>query len=1073
MARIPRPKHRWQGFVIMNAVRFLSATALASVALVVPGVALAQATQAAPPQTAAVKDSGDVIIVTGSRIARKDLDSPIPLTTIDAAQLLATGDVSLGDALNQLPQLRSTFAQANSGNNIGTSGLSLLDLRGLGTNRTLTLVNGRRRVTATPGSYRVDTNTIPTALLERVDVITGGSSAIYGSDAVSGVVNFVLKRKFEGLTVRGQGGISSRGDRGSYTLSAVAGTSFWDDRANIAISGEFANSNTLFNTDRNELTGSFTGTPGFFTVQNTLGELPAGDGIPDTAFFGTNGPGSKFGFISGGGSFLSACPAVTPTNAAQRAIVCTGALTPTGGRIANNFIFLADGTLVQDVPALDLRPVGGGIFGGRTATGTEGGLLLPGLQRFTGNLLFNMNISDEFQPFIEATFNRVNSVQQSGQAAFVNGRLSPVFFLDNPYLTAQARTLIQQANGTTSPTAAFSMNRFNYDIGTRAEKHTRETFQGIAGFRGTADLPGTWAYEVALNYGRTTTYYETGGNVIVSRFNNATNAARDPLTGNIVCRINIDTNPANDDPNCRPLNLFGEGAPQTTPAGLNYVMHKSFRNEKAEMLNAVAFMSGDSTALFSLPGGPIAFSLGVEYRRETASSAFDPITASNDASGGSTTFLNNIGAFAPPAITTYESSGEIRIPILRGVPFFNELTVEVAGRVSNYSNIAKPIYAYNANVIWSPVSGLRLRAAYARSVRTPNLSDAFATRSETFANGLVDPCSQTVINQDPNRVRNCAAAGIPTTIRLPDGSIVPWVNTAGSGVSGFNQGNPNLQPEVGKSLTIGATFEPRFIPGLSIKLDYYKIKIEQVISGLTGQAIINRCYDDPVSIDNPFCAATFRRFSATDAILNGTFAGQVNRRFGGFPDFILPQTGPGFLNQPFNFAKLETSGIDLDISYRREIAGFKVGTRVQVGWLLKREQFTFISAPTQSTRVAGVLGDPEMEASFSLDIAKGAFDFSYDLQYIGKQTIGAYATQFSHQDRPPTNADAFPFPYYPETFYHDVQFGIKANENFRFYFGIDNLLDTPPPFGLSGTGDGSAIFPLVGRYYYAGFRFTL
>lgn len=1059
----------------MNVARFLSASALTVVAFASPVYAQTRLADPAPPAApAAGEDSGETIVVTGSRIARPDLTSSVPVTTVEAAQLLATGDVSIGDALNQLPQLRSTFAQANSGNNIGTSGLSLLDLRGLGTARTLTLVNGRRRVTATPGTYRVDVNTIPSALLERIDVVTGGSSAVYGSDAVSGVVNFILKRKFEGFEGAAQGGISGRGDRGSYTISGVYGTSFWDDRANLIVSGEFANSNTLFFTDRNDLTGAITGTPGFFTVENTLGEPPEGNGIPDTAFFGTDRPGSKFGFISAGGSFLATCPAATPTNTAQRALVCTGAVTPTGGRIANNFLFLPDGTLVQDVPDRDLRPVGGGIFGGRTATGVEGGLLLPGLERYTANLIFNIDIVDWFKPFVELSYNRINSVQQSQQATFINGRLSPTFFLDNPYLSAQARTLIQQASNTTSNTAAFSLNRFNYDIGTRAEKHRRETIQAVGGFRGTADLPGTWAYEVAVNYGRTKTFFQTDGNVIIDRFNNAVNAARDPATGNIVCRINIDANPNNNDPACRPINVFGDGATQSTPAGVAYALHTSFRNEEAEMFNATAFVSGDSTALFSLPGGPIGFALGLEHRRESASSAYDPITASNNAGGGSTTFLNNIGAFAPPAIKINEAFGEVRIPILKDVPFFEELTIEGAARVSKYSNIAKPVYAYNGSVIWSPFRGLRIRGGYARSVRTPNLSDAFATRSETFANNFVDPCSQTVINQDPNRARNCAAAGIPTTVRLPDGSVVPFVNTPGSGISGFNQGNPSLQPEVGKSITIGATYEPEFVRGLSLSVNYYKIKIEQVIQGLTGQAIVNRCYDDPVGIDNAFCAATFRRFSASDPILNGTFAGQTSRRFGGFPDFVLPQTGPGFLNQPFNFAKLETSGIDVDVSYRTTILNdLKVAARVQVGWLEKREQFTFISAPEQSTRVRGVLGDPEWEGAFSLDLAKGNFDFGYDLQYIGKQTIGAFATQFSHQGRPPTNADAFPFPFYPETFYHDVQFGVKVNDRFRFYVGVDNLLDTPPPFGLTGTGDGSAIFPLVGRFYYAGVRFKM
>ena len=179
-----------------------------------PGAALAQAT--VPAQTAvevAAPDETETIIVTGSRIPRPTLDSPIPVTSLSAADLTRTGQTNIGDLLNDLPSLRSTYSQANSTRFIGTSGLNLLDLRGLGTSRTLVLVNGRRHITALEGDFLVDTNTIPTELIDRVDIVTGGNSAIYGSDAMAGVVNFVLKRNFEGVTVTGQSGISSEGDR--------------------------------------------------------------------------------------------------------------------------------------------------------------------------------------------------------------------------------------------------------------------------------------------------------------------------------------------------------------------------------------------------------------------------------------------------------------------------------------------------------------------------------------------------------------------------------------------------------------------------------------------------------------------------------------------------------------------------------------------------------------------------------------------------------------------------------------------------------------------------------------------
>ena len=230
----------------MTINRLLSATALAT-SLVLAPAAFAQdaatedqtlATVAGDPTANAASDSD--IVVTGSRIARPNLASTIPITSVGPQELLATGSLSVGDQLNELPQLRATFSQANSTRFIGTAGSNFLDLRGLGTDRTLVLVNGRRHVSTSPGSFRWDINNVPSDLIERVDVVTGGNSAIYGSDAVAGVVNFVLKRSFDGLQLRGQGGISEYGDRGSYFVSGIAGKNFAEGRGNITFAAEYA-----------------------------------------------------------------------------------------------------------------------------------------------------------------------------------------------------------------------------------------------------------------------------------------------------------------------------------------------------------------------------------------------------------------------------------------------------------------------------------------------------------------------------------------------------------------------------------------------------------------------------------------------------------------------------------------------------------------------------------------------------------------------------------------------------------------------------------------------------------------
>lgn len=1007
-------------------------------------------------------DDSGTIVVTGSRIARPNLESAVPIISVDATDLIDNGATSLGDALSQLPALRSTFTLANSTGSIGTAGLNILDLRGLGTTRTLVLVNGRRHVTAQPGSFTVDVNTIPTDLLQRVDVVTGGNSAVYGSDAVAGVVNFILRRDYEGIKLRAQAGVSNYNDRGAISVSAIAGKNFLDDRLNIAVALEYSRNNPLFFSDRDYL-GAYTGVPGFVTDQITTAPNRNFDGVPNTRFVEGN-PGITFGNISLGGYVLTACPAATATNAARVAAVCTGQLSPTGGRINNNYAFQPDGRLLRDVPAVDLRNIGGGILGGFSASGVEDAMLIPGVTRYAANLLMSGDFSPAFQPFLEAKYVHIDAIQQSTQPTFIASTLNPVFSVNNPFLTQQARDTLAVITGGAS---TFTMQRFNNDFGTRAENHDRDTYRLVVGVGGELNAENSIKYEVAFNYGRTETYYETGGNVILANFNRAKDAVRN-TAGQIVCAVNNDAITTNDDAACVPINLFGFGAP--SQAALDYVLFTSSRNQEAEQINATAFISGNTTSFFNLPGGPVGYAVGVEYRRETASSVFDAFTTSG------ATFLNAILPFNPPAQETKEAFAELRLPLLADVPFFHELSVEGAARVSDY-NTTGAVWAYNVGATWAPIPSLRFRGSYARSVRAPTLTNLFATRSETF-NAITDPCNQTGaggVQDGPNRAANCAAAGIPTTIvyTADDGTVTtrPWTNIATSTIAGFNQGNPDLQPERGTSWTIGGVFTPEFLPGFALSIDYYKITVRDQIAGLTGQAIVNRCYDDPGGIDNPFCSAVFRR-ATNDVTTNLTFEGQSGRRLENRTDIILQRVGStvGFINQPFNFAKQVTSGVDADVQYRTNLsANTRLSLRGVVSWVERRESFSFITTPERSDRFHGTLGDPVWAGSFTANVDTGVFDFNYNLRYVGKQIVSGlgWETFFPHQGRPATNPDARPFAYYDPVVYHNIRIGIDVNSDYRFYMGVDNVTNELPPFELTGTGN-DAIYPNTGRFFFAG-----
>ncbi len=1020
-----------------------------------------------------VADSGfsedDAIVVTGSRLSVPvNISSPVPVTSVTMEDL-SSGNVSLGDSLNQLPQLRATFSQANSTRFIGTSGINALDLRGLGTARTLTLVNGRRQITATPGVERVDVNSIPSDLVKRVDIVTGGNSAVYGSDAVAGVVNFVLDDEFEGIRVRGQAGVSDRGDRPSYFASLTAGQNFGGGRGNIAFAGEYARQDTLYFTDRDAQSGAFSGRNQFnateFTgqiVNPTIGlraaEPSTGNGIPDTTFLN----GIRNNNISEGGLLTASCPTSAASGesadafAARRAAACTGLANPNSSnalaQFGRTFVFQPDGSLIANPCITDLRPFGSSnCVGGLGSTLRLTGMLSPGLERYSATVLAHYEISPAFDPFIEARYVNVTA-NQEGQPTFFNN----TFRLENPFLTQQARDTLATILTSTAPSTTFTAQRFNIDFGGRGEDHERETYSIVGGVRG--EFNDDWRYEIAANYGRLETYYETAGNLLRAQYARSIDAVRNSA-GQIVCRVNADTDLTNDDPACVPVNLFGDGAP--SQEALDYFLYTSNRVQEATLLDFTGYVAGDLSQLFEMPAGPIGFVIGAEYREQDSFAAYDETTRDG------LTFLNAIADFDPPKLKVTEVFGEIIVPVLEDLPFMRELTLGAAGRYSDY-NVGDTggVFAWNANAVYAPIEDLKFRVGYAEAVRAPTQSDLFSAATQTFINGFQDPCSQTRINENPNRTKNCADAGVPTTQSFTVGGVTttePFTNIPASGISANNGGNPNLAEERSKSWTIGAVFEPRFLRGFSLTADYYDITIDNVIFSLGGQQVINQCYDNPSGIDNQYCAAVFRN-------ANGTLAGQSNVIHAGTTVSLTP-TGPSALIAPFNFAKQETSGVDVDMSYVSDLsADLKLSLRGLLSYVIKRNNYTDVTDPEFYDRQKSELGDPEWQGQLSANLETEKLNFGYRMRYIGKQTVsGNYETMFSVQGRDPLNPDALPFAWYPDVTYHDFRLDFEPNKNGKFYIGVDNAFDKLPPYDLLGTEAGNPFTP-VGRFFYAGFE---
>jgi outer membrane receptor protein involved in Fe transport len=1079
----------------MGINRLLTATSVISIAFFAASVASAQETpqQPAAPDgqaissSAAASDSaqsGD-IVVTGSRIRRPNDTSVVPVTTLSAAELQQTGNVSTGDVLNNLPALQSTFSQANSTRFLGTAGLSLLDLRGLGTQRTLVLVNGRRHVGSDILNFGVstDVNTIPTDLIDRVDIVTGGDSAVYGSDAIAGVVNFVLKDHFQGVQLHAQGGVSSYGDAGSYYASILAGQNFAQGRGNIAVDLEYARENSFYASDRPYLARN----DGFLNVDtDPAGSVNGSDGNPDNVFFRDIRSATIFeGGLVAFNSPTGACgrDSQIQANGLGRTYTC-------------NYLFQNDGSLAAETGTrvgLSSSTAGnpaGAFIGGNGSTRRSGVLvqLLPQLDRYSANIVGHFDLSNAFVPFIEATYSRTDSVGQgSGGPAFTTGTTfgdpsstvlqgpnRELIRLDNPFLTTQDRSTLTSAiiasgvdPATVTGATTFALRELLTGLGSRTEEAKRETYRAVLGVRG--DLGGSWKYEVSANYGEFREATKILGNLNVQRYLLAVDTTKD-ASGKIVCRSQVnpaaqigyvDTSGAADGSGylnrnnpvlaadiaaCQPLNPFGQG--NVSQAAKNYLLSNTTSRGKITQFVGSAFVTGDTGGFFRLPGGPIGIAVGGEYRRETNSFQEDPLVDAGY------TFYNAIGTFTSPAFEVKEAYGELRLPILKDFFLAKELTVNGAARVSDYAGSTGTVWAYNGGVDWSPVSGLMLRANYSRSVRAPNLQELYVPASQNFAPLFKDPCSADNIGEGTSfRQANCRAAGIPADYNFVYAQSLETV--AG--------GNRNLKAEKSDSYTFGGVLKPAFAPGLVLSVDYYNIKVNNVIQTVDAQTIANLCYDSP-SLSNAFCGL-FKR------------AGSTGASTGELPYQILEGS---LLQAPVNFASLQTRGLDIDFAYSKRFGGVELTSHVIWTHQLENQANADPTNPSFADTILGEIGSPKDAINWNVTADFGSFYFGAQVRYLGKMTISNFEDQNSFQGRPPQNADIADTLNYPEIVYGDVRFGVNFKKNSSFYIGVDNLTDRHPPFastGLqasvipgvadNGTG-GTAIYDVVGRRFYAG-----
>ncbi|MVO78518.1 TonB-dependent receptor [Sphingomonas sp. MAH-20] len=999
---------------------------LASALFVVPALwtspASAQNTADATPQTtspatadaAAAEEEADAIVVTGSRITSPAATAASPLQIVDSRQIANAGAVNIQDVLLQNPTFGTpSISRTNSSFATSSAGVATVDLRNLGVDRTLVLVNGRRFVSGIPGSNAVDLNVIPTQFLERVDVLTGGASALYGSDAVAGVVNFIYKKDFDGIQADAQTGITDRGDGFDYQANLLVGKNFADGRGNIMAFGGYSKQGAIYKRKHPTEAGPSD------VDQTSLGGLTGNDADlfkPERPFLSGYSPRGRY----------------YTDNFAFTYDPVTGALRPctsTNGGPAPDDCGLPAGT--------QIGPDGFNRSAFRY-------LAVP-VERYVAALRGNFEVSDALNLFVEGNYARTQ----------VKTEIEP-FPLDSSYITPEAGGQIpieSLVNGVLYrnpfvPDAIYAdasdtdgdglkdifFDKRLSDFGPRTSTAKRDTFRIAGGANG--KFWDDWSYEAYGIYGQTVEHQKGSGQFNSLNFQQALNAIRDvnDIDGDgdrteIIC-----ADAAARAAGCVPANIYGPGS--LTPA-VGYLAAPQTLDTKVTETVAGANVSG---GLFSLFGNrdKVSIALGGEYRRETSSSVFDPLSQAG--LNGGNALPSTKGKF-----DLVEGFGEVIAPILEDRPFFHRLSLRGAVRVSHYSTVGGT-FSYNYGGEWAPIEDVRFRVMQARSVRAPNVSELFAPPQQDFPSGLQDPCTGITAATTGTLADLCRAApGVNANIAANGAFTVTQADR--QGITSFAGGNPNLQEEKGDSFTAGVVINPRSLGGalrnLVLTVDYFDIKIRDAIVQTPLQFILDQCYS---GANQALCQFITRRPAAQGA----NSAGSIDEVNSG----------------PTNSGGVRTSGLDTTVNWRTDLWGGNFGLRASYTHLFKgysvplpgsdrdyfageigaaKDRFTTTVSFDQEHGIGGTLTGTFIGASYLDDQLTGAKPGANKLYRVGAE------------------------------FYLDGQIRFNVGERYQLYVGVNNLLDNKAPFladiGASAGQDTDAgTYDALGRRYYAGAR---
>ena len=911
----------------------------------------------------AQEEKDDVVVITGTRIAREGYVSSSPITTVDAEELALKQPADVEEVLRAMPQ----FLPGNGGQvNNGSSGTSTLDLRGLSTPRTLPLIDGHRMVGFDPNGL-FDVTAIPVSLLKRVDVVTGGASAVYGSDAVAGVVNFILNDDFQGAQLDTSYSITDHGDGEIVNVQGTVGAGFDDGRGNVVLSVGYANKEAVYQT------------------------RPPGSSTPGSS-------------------------STTNPSAIDSA---------TGGRTQFN----ATGQLVPFYQGFNFNPQN---------------LYQTPQERWQALALAKYQINDNVEAYSRFIYSGSTSAPQlasSGTFGF-----SFEVPLTNPFLSTQASTYLAANNPVATCSVAAAGQCVNVGIrwravpvGPRQYNFQYDTIQGLVGFRG--DFMG-WDWDVAAAHGETSLARQQNNDIDAGKFQQALFAA-----STTAC---IDTSNL-----CSPINIFNP-AVAVTPAAAQFVS----LNLQVQSLTTQDYVTATinrDLGDFKSPWAkaPIAVSLGAEYRDE--SSDYRPDAASQ--SGVSPGFGQTL-----PTKGRYDVSevfGETIIPLVEDMPFAKSINLELGYRSSDYSTSGS-VESYKYGADWSPVDGLRFRGMFQRAVRAANIAELFAPVTPGTGDLLVDPCA----NGTPSSPLTgglralCIATGVPTA--AIDNATLDQP-TAGQ-VNSFFGGNPNLTPEEADTVTFGAVWQPDFVPGLAVTLDYYDIQVANAISIRPNYDIVDGFYN---ITRNP-------TLTASDADCQLIARNTTNGSIEGDLVFGIQQVVE-------NIGEVHAEGIDYSVRYDYDLGAWGGlefaldGTHVldasyvpAAGGATVKCVGSYGKQCGLPSTVSGSTGGPTPENHFvqRTTWTFGDFDASLMWRYLSGSDVDA--TQAADTDPVSSSIPAYN--------YLDIAGSWQITDWAKLRMSITNITDEDAPFVATETGSTSynsgntypSTYDVLGRVFTIG-----